>query len=215
MFGFIKNKVEAQQINVLSNEIDGIIYNLFKEDNNLFTAQSFFNEIYVQGFLLGYSSAIMNVRFDGLSWPKDKRGGFQLKIMRTIYGGNAQNLTRMLLDLDYSRQMSENLVFTKGKDEGYLAALLVHKKIDDSYPEPLVEEAKSFALQAGTSLDVSILMLTIGSFKIDWQKQDENQTRKLKTDTIPCPICDEDIKAQAKKCKHCGEWLNDNEDIQL
>jgi hypothetical protein len=215
MFGFIKNKVETQQIKVLSNEIDGIIYNLFKEDNNLFTAQSFFSEIYVQGFLLGYSSAIMNVRFDGLSWPKDKRGGFQLKIMRTIYGGNAPNLTRMLLDLEYSRQMSENLTFTKGKDEGYLAALLVHKKIDDNYPEPLVEEAKSFALQAGTSLDVAILMLTIGSFKIDWQKQDENQTRKLKTDTIACPICDEDIKAQAKKCKHCGEWLNDNEDIQL
>ena len=47
MFGFIKNKVETQQIKVLSNEIDGIIYNLFKEDNNLFTAQSFFNEIYV------------------------------------------------------------------------------------------------------------------------------------------------------------------------
>ena len=214
MFGFIKNKVEAQQINVLSNEIDGIIYNLFKEDNNLFTAQSFFNEIYVQGFLLGYSSAIMNVRFDGLSWPKDKRGGFQLKIMRTIYGGNAQNLTRMLLDLDYSRQMSENLVFTKGKDEGYLAALLVHKKIDDSYPEPLVEEAKSFALQAGTSLDVSILMLTIGSFKIDWQKKHHNQTKKLNIDTITCPICDEDIKAKAKKCKHCGEWLNDSKDIQ-
>ena len=132
MFGFIKNKVETQQIKVLSNEIDGIIYNLFKEDNNLFTAQSFFNETYVQGFLLGYSSAIMNVRFAGLSWPKDKRGGFQLKIMRTIYGGNAQNLTRMLLDLDYSKQMSEDLTFIKGKDEGYLAALLVHKKIDDS-----------------------------------------------------------------------------------
>ena len=72
MFGFIKNKVETQQIKVLSNEIDGIIYNLFKEDNNLFTAQSFFNEIYVQGFLLGYSSAIMNVRFAGLSWPRIK-----------------------------------------------------------------------------------------------------------------------------------------------
>ena len=24
---------------------------------------------------------------------------------------------------------------------------------------------------------------------------------------INCPFCDEDIKPKAKKCKHCGEWL--------
>lgn len=25
--------------------------------------------------------------------------------------------------------------------------------------------------------------------------------------TIDCPYCSEPIKADAKKCKHCGEWL--------
>ena len=27
-------------------------------------------------------------------------------------------------------------------------------------------------------------------------------------DTKPCPICGEEIKATAKKCKHCGSWLD-------
>lgn len=30
---------------------------------------------------------------------------------------------------------------------------------------------------------------------------------RMNTDTIICPCCGEEIKATAKKCKHCGEWL--------
>ena len=26
--------------------------------------------------------------------------------------------------------------------------------------------------------------------------------------TIACPFCSEQIQASAKKCKHCGEWLD-------
>ena len=29
------------------------------------------------------------------------------------------------------------------------------------------------------------------------------------TDEV-CPYCDEEILATAKKCKHCGEWLDEN-----
>jgi len=30
--------------------------------------------------------------------------------------------------------------------------------------------------------------------------------------TTKCPYCAEEIKGEAKKCKHCGEWLNKNEE---
>lgn len=30
------------------------------------------------------------------------------------------------------------------------------------------------------------------------------------SETKKCPYCDEEIKYSAKKCKHCGEWIDDN-----
>jgi len=39
------------------------------------------------------------------------------------------------------------------------------------------------------------------------------KTAEIKTDqTTSCPFCAEDIEAKAIKCKHCGEWLNDETD---
>ena len=29
--------------------------------------------------------------------------------------------------------------------------------------------------------------------------------------TRRCPFCSEEIQSEAKKCKHCGEWLNGRE----
>lgn len=31
---------------------------------------------------------------------------------------------------------------------------------------------------------------------------------------MPCPYCGEDISINAKKCKHCGEWLTEKPVIQ-
>ena len=33
-------------------------------------------------------------------------------------------------------------------------------------------------------------------------------------DLKKCPFCAEEIKTTAKKCKHCGEWLDKNDNIQ-
>ena len=33
-------------------------------------------------------------------------------------------------------------------------------------------------------------------------------------ETKICPFCSEEIKAEAKKCKHCGEWLDKNKHVQ-
>jgi|GEM_PF-6235193 len=35
-----------------------------------------------------------------------------------------------------------------------------------------------------------------------------NENTKQETDEIECPYCAEKIKAEAKKCKHCGEFID-------
>ena len=33
----------------------------------------------------------------------------------------------------------------------------------------------------------------------------------MEQETMKCPYCGEEILAVAKKCKHCGEWLDEEE----
>lgn len=35
----------------------------------------------------------------------------------------------------------------------------------------------------------------------------------MENNTIHCPYCDEEISSDAKKCKHCGEWLTEEDRI--
>ena len=28
------------------------------------------------------------------------------------------------------------------------------------------------------------------------------------TETVACPLCESDVSASAKKCRHCGEWIS-------
>jgi len=34
---------------------------------------------------------------------------------------------------------------------------------------------------------------------------------EFRSDDVHCPFCDELIRANAKKCRHCNEWLEDDE----
>lgn len=36
----------------------------------------------------------------------------------------------------------------------------------------------------------------------------------MEEETKQCPFCGESIKVQAKKCKHCGKWLNESDKQQ-
>lgn len=37
----------------------------------------------------------------------------------------------------------------------------------------------------------------------------------METNNKKCPFCHEEIKPEAVKCKHCGEWLNKNKSIRI
>ena len=59
------------------------------------------------------------------------------------------------------------------------------------------------------------ILLASQKENIAFQKIKTPRKKQPKSDMTDCPFCAEEIKIKAKKCKHCGEWLNDNEDIQL
>ena len=44
-----------------------------------------------------------------------------------------------------------------------------------------------------------------------WQAETSSQSEVV--DDVECPYCVERIKAKAKKCKHCGEWVASKQEI--
>lgn len=37
----------------------------------------------------------------------------------------------------------------------------------------------------------------------------------MEQETMKCPYCGEEILAVAKKCKHCGEWLDEEQNVNI
>ena len=155
----------------MSNEIDQILQSLFSVDEVLRTPENFFDEVYVQGFLNGYITAVEDIRFDALTWSKDQRGEFRILLYRSINSGDTHGLQRMLKDLNYTRVLANDTEFLTARDEGAAVAVVVHNKLKSGIVEPVIENAKKTAAQADVDLATAMLMNTIGAFKLEWSEK--------------------------------------------
>ncbi|MDE6395927.1 MAG: zinc ribbon domain-containing protein [Muribaculaceae bacterium] len=105
----------------------------------------------------------------------------------------------------------------------FFAGIFLFKHMFGSWTEP--DSAKDLAFYGFISLVPGVIIgaLFYLAKKSDYDKKHKNSDMqyfaskdmlndkvlgKDSQDTIQCPYCGEEILAVAKKCKHCGEWLD-------
>lgn len=104
----------------------------------------------------------------------------------------------------------------------FCAGVFLFKHMFGSWTEP--DSVEGFAFYGFISLVPGVIIgaLVYLAKKNDYDKKRQNEEiitfpRKDKTEDIvnkqtkECPYCGEEILSIAKKCKHCGEWLDNKE----
>lgn len=166
MFGLFSGKKADLQVARLASELEEIFASLFQGAD---VPSSFVMEPYVCGYIVGYSTAVMDIRFDALNWTKDRRGKFQIDLYRQIGFTKSCGFDRFLKDLDIARQLASNPDFCRGRDEASICAVVAHNKLKAGISDPLIDSAKVTAEKLQIDLKASLFIETIGSFKLNWR----------------------------------------------
>ena len=167
MFGLFSSRNDNLKVARLADEIENIISTLFPAQE---VPSSFVLEPYVQGYIVGYSTAVMDLRFGALSWSSERKGNFQLALYQKIYFTKTCGFDRFLRDLEFARELSTNSDFCKGRDQAGICAVVIHDKLRSGISEPLIESARREADKHNLDLKTAMLLETIGSFKLIWSE---------------------------------------------
>lgn len=165
MFGLFSSKNDDAKVTRLADEIEQIFSSLFVDQE---VPSAFVLEPYVQGFIIGYSTAVMDLRFDALNWSKERKGKFQLDLYQKIYFTKPCGFDRFLRNLEYARELSINPEFCNGRDQAGICAVVIHDKLRSGISDPLIESAQKEADKGYCDLKTAMLLQTITSFKLTW-----------------------------------------------
>lgn len=167
MFGLFSSKNDDAKVARLANEIEQIFSSLFVDEE---VPSAFVLEPYVQGFIIGYSTAVTDLRFDALNWSKERKGKFQFDLYQKIYFTKSCGFDRTLRDLEYIRELLLNPDFCNGRDQAGICAVVIHGKLRSGMSDPLIESAQKEADKGYCDLKTAMLLQTISSFKFRWDK---------------------------------------------
>ena len=166
MFGLFGGNKADLQVTRLASELEEIFGSLFHGQD---VPSAFVMEPYVSGYIVGYSIAVMDLRFDALNWSKDRRGKFQLDLYQKISFTKSCGFDRFLKDLDFARQLASDPDFCTGRAHASICAVVGHDKLKAGVSDPLIDSAKATAAKLKIDLKAALFMETIGSFKINWR----------------------------------------------
>ena len=95
MFELFRRKKADLQVARLASELEEIFGPLFNGED---VPSAFVMEPYVCGYLSGYSTAVMDLRFNGLNWTKDRKREFLLDLFQKISFTKSSSFDRILND---------------------------------------------------------------------------------------------------------------------
>ena len=190
--------------------------------------EEFFDDLYIRGFILVSCSLLMKFQLGGANWSHQKSGECLAEALQVIDPSGHLWKKHISLTADDANHPS----FDSGRQAATTLFGVVHNKLRPDDPDPLLREAKAFVEASNGQLDLqfAVFKLSIGDYveenfhrklaeEYDEGSEDADQVPELEADdqeietttssqdTKLCPYCAEEIKALAKKCKHCSEWL--------
>lgn len=165
MFGLFSSKNDDSKVAYLASEIEEIFSSLFPDEE---VPSAFVEEPYVQGYIIGYSTAVMDIRFEAVSWTTERKGRFQLDLYQKIAFTKSCDFDRFLRDIDFARKLSLNPGFCRGRDQAAVCAVVFHDKLRTGITDPLIHNARIEADKLQIDIKTAILLESLGSFKLMW-----------------------------------------------
>lgn len=193
--------------------------------------ETFFDDYYIRAFTIVSCSLLMKYQMGGANWSQEKSGRCIGEALHVI--DPTGHLWR--LHLATTVELVEQPDFINGREAAATLYGVIHDVLRPDDPDPVLAEAKKLVEASDGMIDLAFAttQLTIidyikkkydeaedaeDDFISPWglpeaipsdkaAKRTSFEPKLSHSDTKICPFCAEEIRAKAKKCKHCGEWL--------
>ena len=186
--------------------------------------KSFFEDLYIRGFITSMCGMMMNFQLGGQNWSLEKKGAC-IKEAFKIIDPSGQFFQ---LHITTTASLADEPQLINGREAATTLFGVMNDKLRLDDPDPLLARAKQLSDKSKGQIDLNFAVFKLAiwdyvkenfpeenevdEFEGPWSKSTKVASEVISSlddnETATCPFCAEDIKSKAVKCKHCGEWLD-------